>query len=62
MDRRIHRLNAVGESPESLTAEVERLRREHPGQVADVISCLVAEIDRDILAGQHLPGPEGWPR
>jgi hypothetical protein len=34
-------------------AAVEHVRQHHPDQVADVVSRVVAEIDRDVLAGFH---------
>jgi hypothetical protein len=34
-------------------AAVEHVRVNHPEQVADVVSRVVAEIDRDFLAGFH---------
>ena len=38
----------------ALTATaVEHVRQHHPDQVADVVSRVVAEIDRDVLAAYH---------
>jgi hypothetical protein len=34
-------------------AAVEHVRLNHPEQLADVVSRVVAEIDRDVLAGLH---------
>lgn len=34
-------------------AAVEHIRRNHPDEVADVVSRIVAEMDRDVLAELH---------
>jgi hypothetical protein len=34
-------------------AAVEHVRRNHPDEVADVVSRIVAEVDRDLLAELH---------
>ena len=39
---------------EALTATaVEHVRRNHPDQIADVVSRVVAEMDRDVIAAHH---------
>jgi hypothetical protein len=34
-------------------AAIEHVRREHPENVADIVSRVVAEIDRDVIAHHH---------
>lgn len=39
---------------EALTATaVEHVRRNHPDQVADVVSRVIAEMDQDVIAAHH---------